>query len=146
ERKRPVGCARRQPRAHVREQAPGPGAIDADRALDGQDGVLEYGQLQTLLGLEPRPAEEPVTELRRQQDVRFELGVRSIVADAQDTLHRLYPPCSGIPESSPGIRRGEHLPDAARRDPAQAPPGQEIEQYADRLQLNAYADATCVPS
>src|SRR5207245_11283090 len=118
---------------------------DADRAPDGQDGVLEHGQLQALLGLEPRRAEEPVTELTREQDVRLELGLRSIVGDAQDTLHRLYPPCSGVPESSPGIRRGEHLSDAARRGPAQAPPGDEIEQGVDRLHLTA-AVAICVPS
>src|SRR2546422_5627480 len=40
-------------RVHFREQAAGPGAIDADRALEGQDGVFEHGQLQALLGLEP---------------------------------------------------------------------------------------------
>ena len=92
--------------ASTSEQAPGPRAIDADRALESQDGVLEDGELQALLGLEARPAEGPVAQLRRQDAVRHELGLALIVGGAKETLHGLYPLRRAVPEPL-GSRR-EH--------------------------------------
>src|SRR5207247_2469871 len=117
ERDGPVRGVRREPGVHFRDETPRAGAIVAHASMQGDDGILEHGELQALLGLEPGRVEERVAELAGEHGLRLELAIRSIGGDPYGTRHRHGPMELSGSCRGPGAPRG---PRPAERTAAHA--------------------------
>jgi hypothetical protein len=97
--------------------------------MEDQDGVLENGELQPLLGLEACSAKQPVAELTRQNIPRLDLDW-TFRPGARTDVHL---------SSSDCMQDREHLPHAASSDSAKAPVRQSFEWSGERLHHGSLA-------